>query len=202
MIITCSTFLREKKWNHTYYIYICRGLEKNYCRNPDNDKSPWCYTTDPSVRWEYCSLKKCTDVPPIEQKPVQTTEPILVSSSPGKKTNSPLLLLYKTHLFTKAWIICALKYTVYFFNSHVHWGNAWATTCFTMHCSMLYCSSLILNWALCRKITIVFFYCSALQHTSTCITALCDTMRCCNARILPCIAAMHWCLWAKRCIYH
>ncbi|XP_073483556.1 plasminogen-like [Aquarana catesbeiana] len=58
------------------------GLEKNYCRNPDNDKSPWCYTTDPSVRWEYCSLKKCTDVPPIEQKPVQTTEPILVSSSP------------------------------------------------------------------------------------------------------------------------
>ncbi|EDL02072.1 plasminogen, isoform CRA_l [Mus musculus] len=35
------------------------GLEMNYCRNPDGDKGPWCYTTDPSVRWEYCNLKRC-----------------------------------------------------------------------------------------------------------------------------------------------
>ncbi|XP_006882836.1 PREDICTED: plasminogen-like isoform X2 [Elephantulus edwardii] len=33
----------------------------NYCRNPDADGRPWCYTTDPSVRWEYCNLKKCPD---------------------------------------------------------------------------------------------------------------------------------------------
>lgn len=31
----------------------------NYCRNPDGDEGPWCYTTDPSVRWEYCNLKRC-----------------------------------------------------------------------------------------------------------------------------------------------
>ncbi|KAM5228809.1 plasminogen [Ctenodactylus gundi] len=36
------------------------GLTMNYCRNPDADKSPWCYTTDPSVRWEYCNLKRCS----------------------------------------------------------------------------------------------------------------------------------------------
>ncbi|XP_073416289.1 plasminogen [Dendrobates tinctorius] len=58
------------------------GLERNYCRNPDNDKSPWCYTTDPSVRWEYCNLKKCIETPQIEQQPVQTTKPAIVSSSP------------------------------------------------------------------------------------------------------------------------
>ncbi|KAG8444470.1 hypothetical protein GDO86_009590 [Hymenochirus boettgeri] len=58
------------------------GLEKNYCRNPDGDKSPWCYTTDPSVRWEYCNLKKCTEVPPIQQKPVQTTKAPLLPPSP------------------------------------------------------------------------------------------------------------------------
>ncbi|XP_059698003.1 plasminogen-like isoform X10 [Haemorhous mexicanus] len=51
------------------------GLSQNYCRNPDADSRPWCYTTDPSVRWEYCDLKKCDDqglqtVP----KPPQTTE--------------------------------------------------------------------------------------------------------------------------------
>lgn len=34
----------------------------NYCRNPDSDpKGPWCYTTDPSVRWEYCNLKRCSE---------------------------------------------------------------------------------------------------------------------------------------------
>nr|XP_048276730.1 plasminogen isoform X1 [Myodes glareolus] len=38
------------------------GLEMNYCRNPDgDDKGPWCYTTDPSVRWEYCNLRKCSE---------------------------------------------------------------------------------------------------------------------------------------------
>ncbi|XP_052025692.1 plasminogen [Apodemus sylvaticus] len=38
------------------------GLEMNYCRNPDGDpKGPWCFTTDPSVRWEYCNLKRCSE---------------------------------------------------------------------------------------------------------------------------------------------
>ncbi|XP_058591815.1 plasminogen [Neofelis nebulosa] len=41
--------------------YPDAGLTMNYCRNPDADKSPWCYTTDPSVRWEFCNLKKCPD---------------------------------------------------------------------------------------------------------------------------------------------
>ncbi|NXT90407.1 PLMN protein, partial [Anhinga rufa] len=36
-------------------------LKQNYCRNPDGDSRPWCYTTDPSVRWEYCNLKRCHD---------------------------------------------------------------------------------------------------------------------------------------------
>ena len=32
----------------------------NYCRNPDNEQEgPWCYTTDPNTRWEYCEVYKC-----------------------------------------------------------------------------------------------------------------------------------------------
>ena len=32
----------------------------NYCRNPDNtSEGPWCYTTDPNSRWEYCEVIKC-----------------------------------------------------------------------------------------------------------------------------------------------
>ena len=29
------------------------------CRNPDLYTSPWCYTTDPAVRWEYCDIPQC-----------------------------------------------------------------------------------------------------------------------------------------------
>uniref|UniRef100_A0A8C0ZAI0 Plasminogen n=1 Tax=Cyanistes caeruleus TaxID=156563 RepID=A0A8C0ZAI0_CYACU len=53
------------------------GLSQNYCRNPDADSRPWCYTTDPSVRWEYCDLKKC------DGQGLQTvSDGILLASAP------------------------------------------------------------------------------------------------------------------------
>ncbi|XP_050751137.1 plasminogen-like [Gymnogyps californianus] len=39
--------------------YPCKGLEENYCRNPDGEKRPWCYTINSSVRWEYCAIPQC-----------------------------------------------------------------------------------------------------------------------------------------------
>ena len=35
------------------------GLEQNFCRNPDNEATPWCYTTSPSKRWEACNIPVC-----------------------------------------------------------------------------------------------------------------------------------------------
>ncbi|CAB9527640.1 Hepatocyte growth factor-like protein [Seminavis robusta] len=32
------------------------GLEKNYCRNPDGDSGPWCYTTNLEIAWQYCTV--------------------------------------------------------------------------------------------------------------------------------------------------
>ena len=34
----------------------------NNCASPDGDAKPWCYTTDPEVRWEYCH-PKCQVIP-------------------------------------------------------------------------------------------------------------------------------------------
>ncbi|XP_016360589.1 hepatocyte growth factor activator [Sinocyclocheilus anshuiensis] len=43
-----------------------RGLgEHAFCRNPDQDKLPWCYTmTERAVSWEYCDIKPCSKPDP------------------------------------------------------------------------------------------------------------------------------------------
>ncbi|XP_053374481.1 plasminogen-like [Mercenaria mercenaria] len=33
---------------------------KNYCRDLDGEGKPWCYTTDPDTRWEFCDIPKCS----------------------------------------------------------------------------------------------------------------------------------------------
>ena len=32
---------------------------ENYCRNPDGEPKPWCYTTDPNKRFEFCDIPPC-----------------------------------------------------------------------------------------------------------------------------------------------
>ena len=33
---------------------------ENFCRNPGGTTElPWCYTTDPSVRWQHCDIPRC-----------------------------------------------------------------------------------------------------------------------------------------------
>uniref|UniRef100_A0A8C3R5B4 Kringle domain-containing protein n=1 Tax=Cyanoderma ruficeps TaxID=181631 RepID=A0A8C3R5B4_9PASS len=50
------------KPNYTPEKYPNAGLEENYCRNPDADPSgPWCYTTDPAKRFDYCAIPECED---------------------------------------------------------------------------------------------------------------------------------------------
>ena len=34
--------------------------ESNFCRNPDGESKPWCYTTDPDKRYEFCDIPLCT----------------------------------------------------------------------------------------------------------------------------------------------
>ncbi|MEE6481445.1 hypothetical protein FKM82_012869 [Ascaphus truei] len=45
---------------HTFKEPDVSILEKNYCRNPDNDAhGPWCYTDNPSIPWDYCPISRC-----------------------------------------------------------------------------------------------------------------------------------------------
>ena len=67
-----------QQWD-TNYPHVIRSVQKqfiekhNYCQsrildgyNRGKDATPWCYTTDPSKRWENCNLPQC------EQKSVST----------------------------------------------------------------------------------------------------------------------------------
>uniref|UniRef100_A0A4W3H440 Kringle domain-containing protein n=1 Tax=Callorhinchus milii TaxID=7868 RepID=A0A4W3H440_CALMI len=43
-------------YNNHVILRIC--FSENYCRNPDQSSKPWCYTTNPSTRWNYCPIPK------------------------------------------------------------------------------------------------------------------------------------------------
>ena len=32
----------------------------NFCRNPDGDDAPWCFTMDPNVEWAFCNIPRCS----------------------------------------------------------------------------------------------------------------------------------------------
>ncbi|CAH1786992.1 unnamed protein product, partial [Owenia fusiformis] len=57
----------------------------NYCRNPDGEPGgPWCYTTDPEVRWQYCDIPYCPNVTPPPPSPTTPLYPGVCPSKVGR----------------------------------------------------------------------------------------------------------------------
>ncbi|XP_006633316.3 hepatocyte growth factor isoform X1 [Lepisosteus oculatus] len=57
----CQRWDLTRPHKHTFHPkrYPDKGLNDNYCRNPDNRLRPWCFTLDPQTPWEYCNIKVC-----------------------------------------------------------------------------------------------------------------------------------------------
>ncbi|XP_071357039.1 hepatocyte growth factor isoform X1 [Trachinotus anak] len=70
----CQRWDLDEPHKHLYHPkrYPDKGLDDNYCRNPDGRHRPWCFTTDPNTPWEYCNIKVC-ETPP-KSNVVETTE--------------------------------------------------------------------------------------------------------------------------------
>ena len=56
---TCQNWNANKP--HRSNIPSFSTTNHNYCRNPDGEIRPWCYTTDPDVRWELCAYDMTAD---------------------------------------------------------------------------------------------------------------------------------------------
>merc|ERR1719375_2665339 len=63
----CQNWLAQSPQSHSYIPewYPDGHLgDHNFCRNPDGDTTIWCITTNPSVRWEFCSPRTSSSVRP------------------------------------------------------------------------------------------------------------------------------------------
>ncbi|CAH1786990.1 unnamed protein product, partial [Owenia fusiformis] len=83
----------------------------NKCRNPDGQPDgPWCYTTDPDQRWEYCDVPLCggaTRPPPTTSPPPSTLPPRTCPSSIGREpTDLPRRGGNWAHLMTENYFPC------------------------------------------------------------------------------------------------
>ncbi|KAI5109033.1 hepatocyte growth factor-like protein precursor, partial [Silurus meridionalis] len=62
--IPCQRWDAQAPHEHPFYphIYECKGLEENYCRNPDGSEAPWCFTSRAQMRTALClQIKRCAD---------------------------------------------------------------------------------------------------------------------------------------------
>ena len=72
----------------------------NYCRNPEGRGSqPWCYTTDPDMRWEYCNVPLCAGATDDESDESDNTLVIVLGIA------IPLLLIAVLTLIVAIFVI-------------------------------------------------------------------------------------------------
>uniref|UniRef100_H2Y5M0 Peptidase S1 domain-containing protein n=1 Tax=Ciona savignyi TaxID=51511 RepID=H2Y5M0_CIOSA len=79
---------------HTFHSYRNPSLAElghhNFCRAPLGDTMPWCFTTNPAYRWEYCDVDPCGDQPTtaVMSTTMQPT-PVPTTASTSLSTNVP-----------------------------------------------------------------------------------------------------------------
>ncbi len=71
---------------------VGRLVTCNHCRNSDTfdcgESRPWCYTTHPKLRWDYCSVPTCSSNTTTETtttaQPTTSTQPITTGHLGGQ----------------------------------------------------------------------------------------------------------------------
>eukprot|EP00062_Callorhinchus_milii_P006737 gi/632947588/ref/XP_007889122.1/ PREDICTED: hepatocyte growth factor [Callorhinchus milii] len=60
---TCQQWNSMSPHEHSFLNLKYGNSRENFCRNPHKEEAgPWCFTTDPKVRFESCSIPQCSEV--------------------------------------------------------------------------------------------------------------------------------------------
>ncbi|XP_023194565.1 muscle, skeletal receptor tyrosine-protein kinase [Xiphophorus maculatus] len=89
--IQCQPWNKQVPHQHRLSVDVIPELmnSNNHCRNPGgiSDK-PWCYTSDPNIRWEYCAVPQCGEIITAPVRKPELTAPDQVPRPPPTSTSS------------------------------------------------------------------------------------------------------------------
>ncbi|KAG7216624.1 hypothetical protein INR49_023333 [Caranx melampygus] len=75
----CQPWSQQVPHQHRLSVDVIPELKNsdNHCRNPGGiSEKPWCYTSNPNIRWEYCTVLECGEA---------NTAPVMKPESPGPR---------------------------------------------------------------------------------------------------------------------
>uniref|UniRef100_A0A3Q3J6G5 receptor protein-tyrosine kinase n=1 Tax=Monopterus albus TaxID=43700 RepID=A0A3Q3J6G5_MONAL len=70
--IPCQLWSQQVPHQHRMSVDFIPELRnsENHCRNPGGiSEKPWCYTSNPNIRWEYCSVSPCGETVMKSEEP-------------------------------------------------------------------------------------------------------------------------------------
>ena len=83
----------------------------NNCASPDGDDKPWCYTTDPKVRWEHCQ-SECNINPIATTTTSSTTTMTTTTTTTSTTTPTPKPVeINRTHNTQHHYIVPSYNHT-------------------------------------------------------------------------------------------
>ncbi|CAJ1071253.1 muscle%2C skeletal receptor tyrosine-protein kinase [Xyrichtys novacula] len=88
----CQSWSQQAPHQHRLSADVIPELKNsdNFCRNPGgiSDK-PWCYTSNPKIRWEYCPVPQCGDTSILSVMKSETPGPRHTPRPPPVVVSSP-----------------------------------------------------------------------------------------------------------------
>ncbi|XP_060918190.1 muscle, skeletal receptor tyrosine-protein kinase [Labrus mixtus] len=98
----CQSWSQQVPHQHRLSVDVIPELKKsdNYCRNPGGiNNKPWCFTSNPNIRWEYCAVPKCGET---------SMAPVMKSESPGPRQTSRLPPMASSPAYSMSVIVIIL----------------------------------------------------------------------------------------------